>query len=178
VRYGHLDEKPDVRTLIRSQKRQANMAPPHKTKHNTLHPYADNEITNGIKSLQNSFGLKVTGELNEETVKVIYSPRCGFSDKGRKKNPFQMTIRHRNRRYVIKHKLADGKMATLKWNKKTITWNILIYYSRLSYKIQDEALEKAFKIWEYSSPLIFTKTSNTNPDVRIEFAPSKLYINN
>ncbi len=171
MRYGHLDEKPDARSLILSQKRKP-MAPHDKTKHNAFHPYTDDEVTNGLKSLQNSFGLKVSGELNEETIKIMESPRCGFSDKGH--NPFQMTIHHRNKRYTIKYKLSNGKTTTFKWTKKTVTWNILIYYKYLPLKVQDETLEKAFKFWEYSSPLIFKKTSSTTPDIRIQFAPSKL----
>ena len=170
VRYGHLNDKPDVRSLILSQKHQPNMAPRVKTKHNAFHPYADNEIADGIRSLQNSFGLKTTGELNKETIQIINSPRCGSSDKENSKTSFQMTIHHRNKRYNIQHQLSNGKTTTLKWNKKTITWNILIYYKYLLNKIQDETLEKAFKLWEHASPLIFTKTSSTNPDVKIEFA--------
>jgi hypothetical protein len=87
-----------------------------------------------------------------------------------------MTVHHRNRRYTIKYQLPNGQTATYKWRKKTITWNIFIYYKYLSKNVQDETLEKAFKLWEYSSPLIFTKTSSRTPDIKIQFAPSKLYL--
>ena len=144
-----------------------------KPKLDVFHPYTDDEITNGIKSFQNSFGLKISGELNEETMKVMESPRCGFSDKGAD-NAFRMTVHvHRRKRYAIKHKLPNGQMVEYKWTKNTITWNILIHYQHLSNRIQDETLEKAFKLWEYSTPLLFNKTSSRVPDIRIEFAPSK-----
>lgn len=178
MRYGHLYDKPDARSLILSQKRKP-MPPRDKSKPNVFHPYTDDDITNGIKSLQNSFGLKVSGELNEETIKLMKAPRCGFFDKAKGNsfgNPFQMTVHHRNRRYTIKYQLPNGQTATYKWRKKTITWNIFIYYKYLSKNVQDETLEKAFKLWEYSSPLIFTKTSSRTPDIKIQFAPSKLYL--
>ncbi|XP_028417679.1 collagenase 3-like [Dendronephthya gigantea] len=171
-RYGHLDDKPDARSLIHSQRNKQFMADETKPKLDVFHPYTDDEITNGIKSFQISFGLKISGELNEETMKVMESPRCGFSDKGAN-NAFRMTIHvHRRKRYSIKHKLPNGQMKEFKWNKKKITWNILIYYKHLTNKIQDETLEKAFKLWEYSTPLLFTKTSSKVPDIRIEFAPA------
>ena len=171
VRYGHLEKRRDASRLILAQSfKRTDMPSIEKTKPHVLHPYTNEEITNGIKSVQNSFGLKASGKLNEETIKLIESPRCGFSD--RKNNPFKVKVHHRNRRYSIQHNTASGTK-TFKWTKQTITWNILTYYKYLSPKVQDEALEKAFRLWEYVSPMMFKKSSSNTSDIRIEFAPSK-----
>ena len=177
MRYGHLDDKPDMRSLILSRKLKLNMAERSRTKRNAMHPYTDDEITNGIKSLQNSLGLKISGELNKETMNLMNAPRCGFSDKKNDfNNPFRMSIQHRSRRYTIKYENKNGQKTKIKWVKNKLTWNILIYYKYLTKTEQDDTLEQAFKLWEYSSSLTFTKASNKNPDIRIEFAACKFFI--
>lgn len=174
MRYGHLEKRPDASRLILAQRlKQTEMPSIEKTKPHALHPYTSEEITNGIKSIQNSFGLKASGKLNEETIKLIGSPRCGFSDKNNQ--PFQATVHHRNRRYSIYHNTDDGKK-TFKWTKQIITWNILTYHKYLPFKLQEEALEKAFRSWEYASPMTFKKSSSKTADIGIEFAPSKFSI--
>ncbi len=135
-------------------------------------PYTTDEISNGIKSLQNAFGLKVTGELNEETLKLIQAPRLDKSDKGPTK-PFQLKVHHRNRRYSVLHITKSGTSKMYKWTKTNITWQIYKPWTgNLSKAKQEEIFDKAFKIWEYASPLRFVKSTPSSgpwPDIDIEF---------
>lgn len=172
MRFGHLERTPDTSSFAQGFKN----ADIENTKAHVLHPYTNEEITNGIKSVQNSFGLKASGKLNEETMKLMETPRCGFSDTENKK-AFQVKVHHRNKRYSLLHKTGRGKMKKFSWKKQTLTWNILKYHKHLPNKVQEEALEKAFRLWEYSSPMMFKNSSSKTADIIIEFAPSKFCIN-
>lgn len=129
------------------------------------------EVANGIKSFQSFVGLKVSGELNEDTRRTMASPRCGVSDvaSGREKNPFKMKVSHRNKRYAILYHLANGKTTRYKWSKPIVTWNIITYYKGLTKAHQEAQFAKAFNVWEYSSQLKFVRSNSRTPDIRISF---------
>ena len=55
------------------------------------------DLITGIKKLQKFFGLKVTGTMNEETMKMIKTPRCGLPDVGLSDKM------KRRKRYVLHH---------------------------------------------------------------------------
>ncbi|XP_028417667.1 interstitial collagenase-like [Dendronephthya gigantea] len=164
LRYGFLHAKPDVRNL--SQKQTSNVAATISKK--TKYSSTDDEISNGLKNFQNSLGLKDPGELNDET-KKLHVPRCGgVSDEGHEKQ-FQLKVHHRSKRYTIYHKSVNG-YKIFKWSKKLITWQIYRPWSggSISKTKQEEIFDKAFKLWEYASPLKFEKRSKW-PDIIIEF---------
>ena len=165
MRYGHLHNKPDVRK--RSPKSQLLTA--EKT---TETSYTTDEISNGIKSLQNTFGLQVTGKINEDNSKLLKAQRFSMSDKFFRKQ-FELKLHHRNKRYEVYHQTTTGTYKIHKWPKKYITWQIYKPQNgSLSKAKQEEIFDKAFKIWEYVSPLRFVKSTANNgpwPDIDIEF---------
>ena len=168
MRYGHLHNKPDVRK--RSLKSQLLTA--EKT---TETSYTTDEISNGIKSLQNSFGLRVPAEINKKTSKLLKARQFAMSDKFSSKQ-YELKVHHRvhrNRRYSVYHRTITGTYKIHKWPKKYITWQIYRPQNgTLSKAKQEEIFDKAFKIWEYASPLKFVKSTAKNgpwPDIDIEF---------
>ena len=160
MKYGHLDDKPDdFRTFA-----QDKMMPK-----DLLHPYLEKEVKNGIKSFQNSFGLKTTGYLDEVARRIMKSPRCGVRDKGESDNESSIKITLRKPRYV-----KQGS----RWKKTALKWTIYRYLqsSTLSRDDQKKILDKAFKKWEYASALKFTYTLNKNQaDIIIQFLRGKSF---
>lgn len=131
---------------------------------NSLHPFTKEEITNGLKSLQNSLSLEISGELNEETLKAIKSPRCGVPDITKhSQNSLGMTIVSRMKRYTISQR---------RWTKKYVTWKIARYRHNIAIQTQILTFEKAFHQWEAVSPLIFKRSTSNYADIIIQFVPS------
>ena len=166
MRCGHLHNKPDVRKLSQ----RIHLLTADKS---TETPYTADEISNGIKSLQNAFGLQVTGEINEETSKLLNAPRGRMSDKFSSKQ-FELKVHRRPRRYKIYHRSSGtGAFKIYKWPKKSITWQVYRPQNGTFSKAkQEEIFDEAFKIWEYASPLRFVKSTAANgqwPDIDIEF---------
>ncbi|KAK7602614.1 hypothetical protein V9T40_008203 [Parthenolecanium corni] len=111
----------------------------------------------GIREFQDFAGLKVTGELNNDTVRMMKMPRCGVKDK---RNP--KPVEHsRFRRYVL-----HGS----KWPELKITYRITKYPSGLKKSKTDKDVKKAFDAWSEVSPLSFVqKTSRKQADIEISF---------
>ncbi|XP_046663112.1 matrilysin-like [Homalodisca vitripennis] len=63
-----------------------------------------NNIKDAITRFQERFGLQVTGYENEETLKLMDTPRCGNSDEGIA--PFSVN-------------------PLVKWNSTRVTWNMI-----------------------------------------------------
>lgn len=165
MRYNHLHNEPDVR----KPSRKLDLLTVEKT---TQTPKTTDEISNGIESLQNSFGLQVIEKINEGTSKLLKAPRFDLSDKFSRKQ-FELKVHHRIRRYAVYHRTNTGTYKIHKWPKKYITWQIYRPQNgTLSKAKQEEIFDKAFKIWEYASPLRFVKSTGNNgpwPDIDIEF---------
>ena len=67
-----------------------------------------------------------------------------------------------------------------KWNKKTLTYKILVYPQDGDMTVSqvDSEIVRAFKLWQDVTPLKFVKLAKNNPrraDIDIKFVPS--YIN-
>lgn len=162
MKYGHLDDKlNNVQNDFRTQQDKM-------MTNDLFHPYLEKEVKNGIKSFQNSFGLKTTGYLDEETRRIMKSPRCGVRDKGKSPNESPIKITLRKPRYV-----KQGS----RWKKTILKWTIYRYLPSthtLSRDDQKKILDKAFKKWEYASALKFTYTPNKNQaDMVIQFFRGK-----
>jgi hypothetical protein len=67
--------------------------------------YAENAIEDGIKHIQKFGALEETGVLDEKTIKLMSSPRCGVKD--------VMSGREREKRFIIGSK---------NWEKRQITY--------------------------------------------------------
>ncbi|KAL4657327.1 collagenase 3-like [Arapaima gigas] len=100
-----------------------------------------------LESMQNFFGLEVTGKLDSNTLEVMKKPRCGVSD-------------------VSNYEHFNGKP---KWNKSIITYRITEYTLDLSPRQVDATIAQAFKLYSEVIPLDFKQIFNGTADIMILF---------
>ncbi|RNA19960.1 matrix metallo ase-14-like [Brachionus plicatilis] len=127
-RFGYLDTT--------SSKKSANliMVPSE----NSTNPI----VTTAIKKFQKFAGLNQTGVIDEDTKKMMTTPRCGHPDK------LGDDQKNRNRRYAL-----QGS----KWPKSNIQFKITKYpaYRLMSKRDINDELKRAFDLWSVNSNLEF-----------------------
>uniref|UniRef100_A0A8C5Q6A4 Matrix metallopeptidase 1 n=1 Tax=Leptobrachium leishanense TaxID=445787 RepID=A0A8C5Q6A4_9ANUR len=106
----------------------------------TVNPY-----TEKLKQMQEFFGLKVTGQLDAETVEVMEKPRCGVPD------------------------IGEFRTFPAVWQKKDLTYRILNFTPDLSKADVEKSIERALKVWSDVSPLTFTRIYDKESDIEISF---------
>ncbi|XP_077200331.1 interstitial collagenase-like isoform X2 [Paroedura picta] len=104
-------------------------------------------MTDKIRQMQEFFGLRVTGQLNPQTLDEMKKPRCGVPDIGEFR-----TARALNR-----------------WPQKHLTYSIQNYTPDMDPADVEDAIERAWKVWSVVTPLTFTKTSADSADILISF---------
>ncbi|XP_067253718.1 collagenase 3-like [Chanodichthys erythropterus] len=100
-----------------------------------------------LKEMQQFFGLKVTGKLNDETVEVMKKPRCGVPD-------------------IAAYSTFAGDY---KWKKHKLTYRIVNYTPDMSVAEVDDSIKKALQVWADVTPLRFTRISSGTADIMISF---------
>ncbi|XP_074626799.1 collagenase 3-like isoform X2 [Acropora palmata] len=107
-----------------------------------------------IERFQRFFNLSVTGEINNETMRVMNQPRCGDS------NVSNDGLRVRIRRFSTRGK----------WHK-TIFKYFLSYGNDLPKRDQARIIQRAFKHWSDVCPTLnFTRTNDSsNADIKLSF---------
>ncbi|XP_071241590.1 uncharacterized protein [Salvelinus alpinus] len=101
-----------------------------------------------VSEMQRFFGLKVTGTLDAETVKMMKKPRCGLPD------------------------VQLGRFTTfdnLKWPTNQLTYRIENYTPDMSVAEVDNSIERALQVWAKVSPLRFTRIYRGTADIMISF---------
>ncbi|CAK1599767.1 unnamed protein product [Parnassius mnemosyne] len=106
-----------------------------------------------ISEFQSFAGLNITGELDDETAKLMSLPRCGVRDK----IGFGES---RAKRYVL-----QGS----RWRVKNLTYMISKYPSRLNHAEVDIELAKAFSVWSDYTDLTFTQKRTGPVHIEIRF---------
>ncbi|KAG8430423.1 hypothetical protein GDO86_020638 [Hymenochirus boettgeri] len=106
-----------------------------------------NPFTETLKEMQRFFGLKVTGTLDGETMKVMEKPRCGVHDVGQ----------------------FSSVPKSSAWTKTDLTYRILSFTPDLPQADVERAIERAFKVWSDVTPLTFTRIYNEVSDIEITF---------
>ncbi|XP_055929701.1 matrix metalloproteinase-16-like [Argiope bruennichi] len=117
---------------------------------------APDTINSAIKDFQRFAGLNQTGVLDNDTISMMNTPRCGVKDK----------IGHaafaRRKRYAL-----QGS----KWKKTDLTYRISKYPDRVKDKSKvDKEIARAFKLWSDVTLLTFEerKRGRVNIDIRFE----------
>ncbi|XP_056139446.1 collagenase 3 [Lampris incognitus] len=100
-----------------------------------------------IKEMQNFFKLKVTGNLDDNTLELMKLARCGVPDVG------EYNLFPRN----------------LKWKNTNLTFRIVNYTPDLKKADVDRAVRNAFNVWAAVTPLTFKKIHKGNADIMISF---------
>ncbi|XP_043085183.1 collagenase 3a [Puntigrus tetrazona] len=100
-----------------------------------------------LKEMQQFYGLKVTGKLNEETLDVMKKPRCGVPD-------------------VAAYSIFPGNY---KWKKHDLTYRIENYTPDMSVAEVDDSIKRALQVWADVTPLKFTRIHTGIADIMISF---------
>ncbi|XP_031551994.1 50 kDa hatching enzyme-like [Actinia tenebrosa] len=111
----------------------------------------NHDLPSAIKKFQEFNSLPVTGELDQATVKLMKTPRCGLPDVDDNGN--------RRRRYV-----TYGK-----WSKSALKYYVQ-HGADLSQAQQDADFRKALQFWADQSSLTFRQVYSPNDaDLKISF---------
>ncbi|KAM9773589.1 matrix metalloproteinase-17 isoform X1 [Syngnathus typhle] len=126
-------------------------------------------IEKAIRVMQRFGGVRETGVLDDETLKLMSTPRCSLPDIVGSED--MLKKRRRRRRYAL---------SGLKWHKSDLTWSIHNYPSPtlspgLPSNLVEGILSHAFKAWSDATPLTFRQLpgGGGNPpsggDIRVSF---------
>lgn len=95
-------------------------------------------LSNALLLFQEYYGLKTTGQINNATLKLINTPRCG-----------------------VKDDIYSFSTTSYKWNKKLIKW----HYALVNNEIL-KVTQAAFDVWSKHADIKF-EHNNINPDITI-----------
>ncbi|KAK4875144.1 hypothetical protein RN001_011566 [Aquatica leii] len=112
--------------------------------------YKNDQVKEGLKKLQDYFGLPVTGVADDATLELIKKPRCGLPD-----------ITTNQKRFVI---------ATPGFDKKNITYKFGRYSPKVSNAAVDADVKLALEMWARDSRLTFTEVKS-DADIYLDFVP-------
>ncbi|GFR15681.1 matrix metalloproteinase-25 [Trichonephila clavata] len=113
--------------------------------------YTEEGFKKAVQQMQKFGGLPQTGELDEATLNLTKSPRCGVRD----------VVQHsRPKRYVI------GSEA---WKKKNITYFLANWPPELDPTLTQSKLAKALNLWSEVTPLRFRPLESMDADLIIAF---------
>jgi len=118
---------------------------------------SDQVITKAVKDFQVFAGLEPTGDLDDETVELMNTPRCGVKD-----NVGPSDNARRKKRYAL-----QGS----RWKVDILTWRVSRYPTsgRLAKYEIDDQLKKAFQIWADKTNLKFEKKDSGTVHIDIRF---------
>ncbi|KAH8413605.1 hypothetical protein KR222_001617 [Zaprionus bogoriensis] len=110
-----------------------------------------------IQEFQSFAGLNITGELDEETMKLMSLPRCGVRDR-------VVSADSRSKRYAL-----QGS----RWRVKNLTYKIAKYPKRLKHADVDAEIARAFAVWSEDTDLTFTRKTSGPVHIEIKFVESE-----
>jgi len=106
-----------------------------------------------LRQFQYNAGLNQTGVFDNDTHKMMNTPRCGQTD--------EIGGAKRRRRYVL-----QGS----KWRSTDLTYGFMSYSTKLSDDIVRTIFHTAFSIWANASALTFTLSSGDSYTIGLLFA--------
>lgn len=116
-------------------------------------------IKGAVKEFQAFAGLEQTGELDDVTVELMGTPRCGVRDR---EQSADVEFGEKSEAYVL-----QGS----RWQKKHLTYRILKYPipGRVSNAEVDQAVKEAFEMWQAVTELTFSRRNSGRVDIEIRF---------
>ncbi|KAK4875222.1 hypothetical protein RN001_011644 [Aquatica leii] len=128
-RYGYLEDTPNSEAL-----------------------YTEDAIRDVIKNVQKFGGIDETGIIDNATLALMKSPRCGVPD---------ILRNSRSKRYALGSK---------GWRKRHITYHLSNWSPRLGESVVADNIQKALDIWGRYGRLTFTRVNDVNADIIVFFA--------
>ncbi|XP_054270072.1 matrix metalloproteinase-2 isoform X2 [Macrosteles quadrilineatus] len=119
------------------------------------HIMSEDVLTKAIQEFQAFAGINITGDLDQETLQLMNTPRCGVKDK------IGFGTSSRSKRYAL-----QGS----RWKVKDLTYKISKYPRNLAKAETDKVVKEAFGVWASVTPLTFTqkKSGSAHIDIRFE----------
>ncbi|TMS07409.1 Collagenase 3 [Larimichthys crocea] len=117
------------------------------TKNTSLRSLTNNTFREDLEAMQAFFGLEVTGVVNNETITIMKSPRCGVSD-------------------ISRYGHFAGKP---RWQKRLVTYRITRYTPDLTQREVDTTIGQAFQLYSDVIPLDFKQIYSGTADIMILF---------
>ncbi|XP_027228336.1 stromelysin-3 isoform X1 [Penaeus vannamei] len=115
---------------------------------------SEETVTDAVKEFQAFAGLNQTGELDDETVKMMNTPRCGVKDK------VGYGSDARKKRYAL-----QGS----RWRVRDLNYRITKYPRGLTKASVDREIAAAFKVWSDVTELSFTPVTSGKVHIEIRF---------
>uniref|UniRef100_A0A4W2INF6 Membrane-type matrix metalloproteinase 1 n=1 Tax=Bos indicus x Bos taurus TaxID=30522 RepID=A0A4W2INF6_BOBOX len=133
---------------------------PYDSRSSALH--SGKALQSAVATMQQFYGIPVTGVLDQTTIEWMKKPRCGVPD-----HP-HLSRRRRHKRYAL-----TGQ----KWRQKHITYSIHNYTPKVGELDTRKAIRQAFDVWQKVTPLTFEevpyheiKSDRKEADIMIFFA--------
>lgn len=120
--------------------------------HRTSRLQTKEALEEAIRVMQRYGGIRETGQLDGDTLRLMETPRCALPDIMGGEDLLRKR-RRRKRRYAL---------TGLQWDRKDLTWSVLNYPSpvqspSLTPSTVDQLLFHAFKAWSDAAPLSFRR---------------------
>ncbi|CAL1573971.1 unnamed protein product [Knipowitschia caucasica] len=106
-----------------------------------------NPLTRKLREMQKFLGLKITGNLDADTLAMMKKPRCGVPD----------------------DQVGSYTLFGNKWQKNALTYRIENYTPDMPKAEVDDSIEKALGVWAKVTPLRFTRLHSGTADIMISF---------
>ena len=138
-------------------------------------------LSGALKQMQKFGGLEETGVLDEATLELIKTPRCGVPDlidgiaeEEDEEALESLTIvdveeEEDGGYYPSKRRRKRYALQGSRWKKRMLTYKVGKYPSKLSRAEVDADVGKAFKMWAKASGLTFSRKYSGIVDIEIRF---------
>ena len=114
-------------------------------------------LITAVKQFQTFGGVSETGIIDEDTMELMRTPRCGLPD---------VKVEDGAARTRMKRFALQGS----RWKKEELTFTVGRYPSGLSRSEVDTDVEKAFNMWQQASGLTFVRKRSWDiVDIEIRF---------
>ncbi|XP_055375270.1 matrix metalloproteinase-2-like [Condylostylus longicornis] len=120
--------------------------------------YKEDAISDAIKNIQKFGNINQTGILDNETLKLMTSPRCGVPDMYKSSNNNTHSVRYK--RYVV---------GSQRWQKRNIKYFIANWSPKIGQNQVIRDMKRVFDIWASYSNLKFKMVNDNSADIIIAF---------
>lgn len=139
-------------------------------------------VSKALKKLQKFGGVNQTGILDDDTIELIKTPRCGMKDVLDDDNLQNLEIREvgddeseeysaeeRKTYFPAKKRKKRFALQGSRWKTRFLTYKVGKYPTKLSKQEVDSDVRKAFAMWASASGLTFMKSNARNVHIEIRF---------